>query len=348
MNLIQSYGVFAMKKALCTLCCVAMSIALLSCTKKSEEKEIMLVMAEVNPPETIAGRTDQVFKEKVEELSGGKIKIDLECSGILGDNATVRKLITQPGSTIQIARQSTAGFVALGCDSYALLSIPFTFSNREHFWAFAESETAQKLLNEPKEKGLNIIGLYYGEEGFRHLFSAKKAASIQDFAGLNMRVTNDKALQAIAKSLNMEAVHVDFSDLYGAMQTGKVDVADQPLANYLANHFDEVAKNIILDGHQLGIMETFITTEAWDSLSEKQQEILREAGKYASDYCRKISQEEEDAILQQVKDAGVTVTPVNDIAPWQQALDGFIKETAASNMDLYNEILSYAKKQSMH
>ncbi|MBQ6780577.1 MAG: TRAP transporter substrate-binding protein [Treponema sp.] len=333
-----------LKKSLIAVMAIAFSLLLFSCNKKTEEKEITLVMAEVNPPETLAGRTDYAFKEKVEELSGGKIKIDLQCSGILGDNSTVRKLITQPNSSIQISRQSTAGFVALGCEAYALLSIPFTFSNREHFWNFAKSETAKKMLNEPKEKGLNVIGLFYGEEGFRHLFSTKKVSSIKDFEGLIMRTTNDKTLQAIADSLKMTQQRVDFSELYGAFQTGKVDVADQPLSNYMANHFNEVAPNIILDGHQLGIMETFITTEAWDSLSEKQQQILREAGAYASEFCHKISQEEEDKVLKQIEAAGVSVVKVEDITPWQEACAGFIKETSAGNMELYQEILNYAKK----
>lgn len=333
-----------LRKHIILLCSISLAFSFVSCNKKSNEKEITLVMAEVNPPETLAGRTDQAFKEKVEELSGGKIKIDLQCSGILGDNSTVRKLITQPNSTIQISRQSTAGLVALGCDKYGLLSIPFTFSSREHFWNFANSETAKKLLLEPKEKGLNIIGLYYGEEGFRHLFSTKKLDSIQDFAGLTMRVTNDKALQAIAENLKMNGVQINFSDLYGAFQTGQVDVADQPLSNYLANKFNEVAPNIILDGHQLGIMETFITTESWNSLSEKQQAILQEAGKYASEFCRTISQEEEEEILKQIEDAGVYVSKVADITPYQDACEAFIKEASADNLDLYQEILSYAKK----
>ena len=333
-----------MKQTMVVIGCVAACLTVLSCTKKTTaEKEVTLVMAEVNPAETLAGRTDQAFKEKVEELSGGKIKIDLHCSGVLGDNSAVRKLITQPGSTIQISRQSTAGFAALGCDSYALLSIPFTFSSRDHFWKFAESDTAKKLLEEPREKGLNIIGLYYGEEGFRHLFATKKIESVQDFSGLIMRVTNDKALQAIAENLGMQGVQVNFSELYSAFQTGQVDVADQPLSNYLANHFDEVAKHIILDGHQLGLMETVITTEAWDALSEHQQNILREASKYASDYCRKISQEEEDTVIQQIAAAGVAVTKVDDITPWQKAMAGFIQEASAGNPALYQEILNYAK-----
>ncbi len=333
------------RKSLILITAIFATFTIFSCKwEKNKNTKITLVMAEVNPPETIAGRTDQFFKEKVEELSGGKIEIDLQCSGILGDNVTVRNLITKPGSTIQIARQSVAGFVSMGCKKYALLSIPFTFSNREHFWKFASSETAQKFLDEPREKGLNIIGLYYGEEGFRHLFATKKVSSIKDFEGLTMRVTTDKALQAIAENLKMKQKKINFADLYAAFSTGQVDVADQPLTNFLPNHFEEVAPNIILDSHQLGIMETVITTECWDSLSESQQKILRAAGKLASEYCRKISEEEEYEVLKNIKNAGVTVVQVDDITPWQKALENFIKESAADDMELYQEILSYATK----
>ena len=271
---------------------IAATLLLLSCNDKKnkfpEEKEITLVMAEVNPPETIAGRMDQAFKEKVEELSDGKIKIDLQFSGILGDNKSVRDVMTQPNSTIQLTRQ---GPIESLHKSYALFLLPYTFTSREHFWKFAQSKTAEKLLNKPREAGKNIMGLYYGEEGFRHLFSTKKITGIKDLEGLTMRVTADRILQEVSNSFKMKQKLVNFADLYGALITGEVDVADQPLSNYLANHFNEVAPNIILDSHQIGAMETFITTECWDSLSEKQQQILREAGKYASEYCRKISEE---------------------------------------------------------
>ena len=77
-----------LKKLFYTSISVTLCLSLFSCNEKKtepEEKEITLVMAEVNPAETIAGQMDQAFKEKVEELSGGKIKINLQCAGILGD-----------------------------------------------------------------------------------------------------------------------------------------------------------------------------------------------------------------------------------------------------------------------
>ena len=47
---------------------------------KSDGAEVTLVYAEVNPLDTIVGQSGTAFKEKVEELSGGKIHIDIPVS----------------------------------------------------------------------------------------------------------------------------------------------------------------------------------------------------------------------------------------------------------------------------
>ena len=54
-----------------------------------EEKTVTLVYAEVNPLETIVGKTGSYFKEQVEKLSGGTVKIDIQASGVLGSENDV-------------------------------------------------------------------------------------------------------------------------------------------------------------------------------------------------------------------------------------------------------------------
>lgn len=336
-----------LKKTIIGISCILTAFSITSCNKKTESlknpKEITLVMAEPNPPDTICGQMDQAFKEKVEELSGGKIKIDLQCSGILGDIDSVMNIMMKPNSTIQIHRVSALNMALLGCKKTGLLSIPFTFSSKEHFWKFANSETGQKVLNESIEKGLGLRGLFYGEEGFRHFFSTKKIEKVEDFEGLNIRGTNDKAMQGVLKGLKANSVPVNYSDLYGALQTGVIDAAEQPIANYLANHFNTVAPNMILDGHTLGVMETIITEECWTSLSKAQQDILIEAGKYASDFCRKLSQTEENKVKEELIAEGATIVEVKDHEPWQEACSEVIKEESSVDRDLYRQILSYAR-----
>ena len=320
------------------------SLFVISCSKKQvEEKEVTLVMAEVNPAETIAGQVDQVFKQKVEELSGGKIKIDLYCYGVLGDADTIMSMMQRGGSTVHILRMSVQNMAAFGCEKTSLLSIPFTFSNEEHFWRFADSETAKKILNESVDAGLGVKGLFFAEEGFRHFFSTAKISGVQDFKGLNVRGTNDAAMQGFISSVKANSVSVNFVDLYSAFQTGTVDVAEQPIANYLANHFHEVAPYMILDGHTLGVMEPVITLEAWNSLSENQQKILIEAGKYAQEFCRNLTNQEEARVREQLEAQGATITDVTDITPWQNVCADVIKTASAVDPKLYNEILALSK-----
>ena len=320
------------------------SFAIIGCTKKQvEEKPVTLVMAEVNPAETIAGQVDQAFKNKVEELSNGNIKIDLYCFGVLGDVDTIMTMMQKSGSTVHILRMSVQNMASFGCEKTSLLSIPFTFSNKEHFWKFAESDTAQKLLNESIDVGLGVKGLYFAEEGFRHFFSTTKITGVDDFFGLNVRGTNDAAMQGFISGVKANSVPVNFIDLYSAFQTGTVDVAEQPIANYLANHFHEVAPYMILDGHTLGVMEPVITLEAWNSLSENQQKILIQAGKYAQEFCRNLVDQEEEKVKAQLIEQGATITEVTDITPWQNVCSDVIKSASAVDPSLYKSILNLAK-----
>ncbi|SHJ27267.1 tripartite ATP-independent transporter solute receptor, DctP family [Geosporobacter subterraneus DSM 17957] len=303
------------------------------------EPEITLVYAEVNPLDTIVGQTGTAFKEKVEELSGGKIKIDIQASGVLGSENDVLDAMLGGGGTIDMSRISAFALTSYGGEKSKLLSIPYTFVNREHFWNFATSDLAPEFLLEPHEKGSGVRGLFYGEEGFRHFFSAKPLNSIEDLKGLKIRVSNDPVMQGMVQGLGASPTVVSFGELYSALQTGVVDAAEQPIANYKSNAFPEVAPNLILDGHTLGAIQVVITDEAWNKLTEEQQNILMEAGKYASEFNRKISQDAENKVLEQLKAEGVNVVDVTDKAPWQQAVKAVIESATANNKELYQKIV---------
>ncbi len=300
---------------------------------------VTLVMAEVNPLDTIVGQTDTAFKEKVEELSGGSITIDLQASGVLGSENDVLDAMLGGGGGIDISRISAFALTSYGGEKSKLLSVPFTFVNRQHFWNFAESELADDFLMEPHENGSGVRGLFYGEEGFRHFFTKEPISGIEDLKGMKLRVSNDPIMNGMVEGLGASPTVVSFGELYSALQTGVVDGAEQPIANYQSNAFPEVAPYLILDGHTLGAIQVVITDEAWDKLTPEQQDILVEAGKYASEFNKKISEEAENKVLEELKADGVTVIEVEDIAPWQEACKAIIEESTKDNKELYQQIL---------
>lgn len=68
--------------------------------------EITLKYAEVNPADSIVGMTGQFFKEKVEELSNGKITIDFQPGGALGAENDILDSMLGGADTVDMARLS--------------------------------------------------------------------------------------------------------------------------------------------------------------------------------------------------------------------------------------------------
>ena len=309
----------------------------------SDMPEVTLVMAEVNPLDSIVGQTDTKFKDTVEEMSGGKIKIDLQASGVLGSENDVLDTMLGGGGTIDISRISAFALTSYGANKSVLLSIPYTFVSRDHFWNFATSDLAPEFLMEPHDNGLGVRGLFYGEEGFRHFFTVKPVNGLDDLKGMKLRVSNDPIMNGMVEGLGASPTVVSYNELYSALQTGVVDGAEQPIANYKSKAFQEVAPNLILDGHTLGAIQVVITDEAWDKLTEEQQNILTEAGKVASEYNRTISEDAEKEVLEGLKADGINVVEVPDIKPWQDACKDIIESSTKDQAELYQKLLDMGK-----
>jgi len=306
---------------------------------------VKLVMAEVNPLDTIVGMTDVYFADQVKELTGGSVVIDLQDSGVLGSENDVLDAMLGGDDSIDISRISAFALSSYGCGKATLLSIPFTWENRDHFWAFAESDLAEEFLKEPEELGLGVTGIYYGEEGFRHFFfkEGTEVAGIDDLKGLKIRVSNDPVMNGMVKGLGASPTVVSFGELYSALQTGVVDAAEQPIANYKSNSFQEVAPTLLLDGHTLGAIQVIIADTALAKLNDEQIAAIYEAGKKAEEYNKSISQQKENEVLQTLKDEGCNVVEVEDLTPWRDACAQVIDENTSKYADLYQQLLDFAK-----
>ena len=331
-----------MKKFLALTMALCMIFALCAVSASADEP-ITLTYAEVNPLDgTTVGEMAKSFKAKLEELSGGTVLVDIQASGVLGSEDQILDNLLGGGNICDLSRISAFALTQYGCDKASLLSIPYTFVNEEHFWKFADSELAQEFLNEPQEIGLPLRGICYGEEGFRHFFFKNEVKGLEDLKGLKIRVSSDPVMTGMVSNLGASATTVAFTELYSALNTGVVDGAEQPTANYRSNAFQEVAPYLLLDGHTLGALQIVITDTAWNKLNEEQQGWIMEAAKYASDVCREKVAEIEGETFDKLAEAGATVIPVEDKGPWVEACQPTIKANTEKLADLYAELVAMA------
>ena len=305
------------------------------------EKEIILTYAEVNSLDgTVAGEMAKAFKEKTEELSNGTVRIDIQAGGVLGTEDQILDNLLGGGNVADISRISALALTQYGCKDASLLAIPYTFVNEDHFWNFAQSDLAQEFLMEPHDIGLPLRGLCYGEEGFRHFFFKDRVENLNDLKNKKIRVSSDPIMMGMVNNLGGSAASVSFTELYSALSTGVVDGAEQPVANYRSNAFDEVAPYLVLDGHTLGVMQIVMADYSWDKLNEEQQGWITEAAKYASLVCRDKVAEIEEQNFGILREKGVTITEITEKDEWISACKPIADKYSSELSDLYAEIIA--------
>ena len=295
----------------------------------ANDPAVTFVYAEVNPDTSLMGKTAAFFKEKVEELTGGSVTINVQYSAVLGAEGDVLEDMTSGSPTIDLARISTGSLTSYdGVPKSALLSCPYIFENREHFWKFAESDLGKEILAEPSD-ALGIHGLFYVEEGFRHFFFRDEIKGLSDLAGKKIRVSTDAVMTGMVDGLGASATVVAFNELYTALSSGVCDGAEQPIANYQSNSFYEVAAYMILDGHTLGCGEVVITDAAWAKLTEAQQAAVLEACALTSAFNAGLSADNEETCKAELIEKGVTFVPVTNLQEWKDACADIIATVTA-------------------
>ena len=274
---------------------------------------VTLVYAEVNPLEgTIVGQTATAFKEKVEELSGGSITIDIQANGVLGAESDVLDTMLGGGGTIDMARISAFALTSYGGEKSSLLSVPFTFVSRDHFWNFATSDLAQEFLLEPHENGTGIRGLFYGEEGFRHFFTVNPIEGMDDLAGMKIRVSESDLMLKMMESLGGVGVGLPFNDTYSSIQTGVVDGAENNMTSYIEMSFYEVAPYWTYDGHSYMPDMILASKQTMDKLSADDQQIIFDCAKEAEEWHRTAWEESEAKNAKIAEEKGCTLTTLTD------------------------------------
>ena len=315
-------------------------VMMLGCASALAEP-VTLTYAEVNPVDgTVVGDVALAFKAKLEELSGGEVLVDIQASGVMGDEKTVLANILGGDTSVDIVRISAFALNQYGAEKSVFLTLPYVFTSEDHYWKFVESDLAKEMLAEAKEVGQPWTGLAYGEEGFRHFFSKVDIKTIDDLKGLKIRVSDDPIMTGLLQGLGAAFTPVSFTELYSALQTGVVDCAEQPITNYLSNSFQEVAPYMLRDGHTLGTIELIATDSCFDKLSDDQKALVQQAADYAMAECEKSVIARQEAAYNKLVEMGCTVNEVEDKTVWQEATKAVLEANIAGMEDIYEAIMA--------
>jgi tripartite ATP-independent transporter DctP family solute receptor len=250
----------------------------------------------------------QKFVEIVAAKSGGKLKVREFPANQLGTEMQQQSALR--AGTQEMQSPATTSLVGI-VKEYGLIDFPFIVSTPQQADALLDGPLGKALLEKLPEKGL--VGLAYWDLGFRNVTNSRRPITKgEDLDGIKIRVIPNPVYLETFKTFNANPLPMSFSELYSALETRTVDGQENPFSVILSNKFYEVQKYLSVTNHTYSTNIILVSKKFWDGLSAAEQKILRDAAIEARDFERKISREQAQKAVDELKAKGMQV---NDLTP---------------------------------
>lgn len=272
----------------------------------------------------------QRFKEIIEERSNGEMTVNVYLASQLGNESEVLELLN-----IGQTQMSLTGGAFMGqyAPEYNAVSVPFVFPNWEaveHY--IMETPSGEAMQEQARERG-NLVYLGPQMRAFRHMTSNRPVESPEDLDGLPMRLPQIPVWVDVWEELGVQAVVIPASDIYLAMRTGQVDAHENSLASPYTRQLWEVQDYIITTSHLSFPWHWVASADWWDSLSEEERTMIKEAVEEARQYGIEVEREKDEYYREALIERGMTFIDVEQ-APFREAaapaVDAALAEMADS------------------
>lgn len=286
---------------------------------------------------TCVGKTLVAINEELKERTDGRLELEFFWLSTLGGTTELCEGVSMGTVDIGILNSAVLSNYVQAID---ILNYPYVFQSREQI------QKAIDLYFDDITEGLDeTLGIPLGiwELGWRELLNTKRTIStLEDFAGLTIRVQEGKTYYDTFNALGCIPTEVAVSELVTAMQQGVVDAHENPLATPVNQHHYEFAKHLTMTNHMWGNSLPVLSRTAAERLPEDLRSTLYEVFDEYRYYSLEVGVELEQQFLQTMIDNGVEVTYLSD-----EEMGRVIDATKATwgnyyNQDLLNNIVALA------
>lgn len=272
--------------------------------------------------------------EKVEERTDGQVKIEVFPNSEIGAERELTEGMTL--GTVDLVVSSTAP-VTNFVPELSVLDAPFIFKNRDEAVNVLEGDIGDELFSKMEEEG--IIGLSWGENGYRHVTNSKHPVEKpEDLEGLKIRTQENEIHLAAFEELGAQPTPMAWTEALTALQQGVVDAQENPAI--VADQFKLYEANqehMTLTGHVYSVAIYMMSQQTYDELPEDLREIVVEEGRKAGAKEREMIVEMEQESLQTLKDEGMKIIEEVDTQPFQEAVKPVYEQI--EYQELLNQIL---------
>jgi tripartite ATP-independent transporter DctP family solute receptor len=301
-----------MKKvtSVCGFIVLAMLVSFfLSVGTAAAKEEYKIVFGGAAPPTSSFSKAQDVFKETVEKLSNGRIKVDVFYANQLGKS-------TEQLEAVKLGTQTmchgTPSYVVSYAPKVGVLNLPFLFKSTEQAFEILDGPLGKELTAEMAKAGLISFDLQLF--GFREITNnIRPIYKPEDLKGIKLRLMPNEVHVKAFRLLGAAPTTLDASEIYSALKQGTIDGQENPLGIVWAWKFYESQKYISLTKHVFSAFMMWMNKGFYDKLPPDLQGVVREGYKAAAQWQRVQGVKDNEGAAQKLAE----YCKINDLTPEQ-------------------------------
>jgi tripartite ATP-independent transporter DctP family solute receptor len=237
----------------------------------------------------------------------GRIQIRVYTDSELGDEPDLVRELTRGG--LDFIRASMSGLTEYN-DEANVLVMPYLYKDADHMWKVLDGDIGQEIMD--SFDGTGMVALSWYDAGVRNFYSDEPINCLEDMSGKVVRIQDSDIMDDIIKSLGAIPYPTMFDEVYSALQTGRVDIAENNLSSYESMEHYKVAPYYIVDEHTRIPELQLISQTTYDKLTDEEKDIIVSCARESAMYERQLWKEREKVSLERVMDGGCHIIYLSD------------------------------------
>lgn len=269
-------------------------------------------------PDSHYGVAADRWQEVVEERAGDRFTFrHFPSSGLGGEREVIEGLQLGTVEATIVSSGTLSNFV----HDAGLFDIPFLFRDLGHARRVLDGPVGQEILTQFDDVGLVALG--WGEQGFRHITNNRnQIAGPDDITGMRLRTMENPIHLTAFQTLGAAPTPMAWPEVIGALQQGTIDGQENPLSVIVSANLNDVQEYLTISGHVYSPAMLLVSPMVWESMTEEDRQIFREAATEAVAAMRGFVDDVEQSGVETLRERGMDVGQLSaeDRSAFQAAL----------------------------
>ena len=263
-------------------------------------------MAGYQGPTSVHTRSAHLFGEELNRRLGNHIAFEFQ-ENIIDQGHKAGDLLGMVEEGSLTMCYFPTSYLAGRVPEFALLDLPFTYSDREAAYAILDGQMGEHLSNLlASSTGFKLLNFW--DNGFRHFSNSEhKICTPSDCVGLTIRTLFSDLHVEVFQALGFKPVPLDVKDLLEGVRSREIVAQENPLTNTYNFGIHKFHQHITLSSHFFGAAALLCNQDVYLDWDEDIRHHVDQAAALATQAQRRFASAEDEAMLKNLSESGVEI-----------------------------------------